>query len=187
MDSIVKQGERHIDPNHTPSKLLKYRLTNMKKEYSVKLNSIVLTIIASIGLVSWSYISKPSPTLTVTENCSIDQVSNAGLANSNFKTTRGEVFYVSGWMANPDTNEIPKKIKVVITDEKGSIFQSKEGLVEKQRVDVGNFFNNNAIENSGYVIKLDSISEFGKYRIQIIGEYEESLTACSKIIELLVN
>ena len=160
----------------------------MMKKFLKSPNSIlVAVIVSSIGLVSWSYISKPSPTLTVSENCSIDQVSNAGLANSNFQTTRGEVFYVSGWMANPDTNEIPKKIKVVITEEKGAVFQSKEGLVEKQRVDVGNFFNNSAIKKSGYVIKLDPISEFGKYRIQIIGEYDESLTACSKTIELVVN
>jgi len=77
---------------------------------------------------------------------------------------------LDGWLAkSTEKGEVPNALYAVLASENGEYFFSE--LKKKRRLDVGAFFNNPSLDNSGYETLLDIEGLKGRYNMKLA--YEE--------------
>ena len=77
----------------------------------------------------------------------------------------------------------PDDVMIVIADSTGQIYTSKSGK-PKSRPDVASAYKKPGMENSGFEILMENVSEPGTYTITMQGKFKDDILVCSRAYTL---
>lgn len=146
-----------------------------------------LALAASLILTSCGF-GKQTVAATILPSCSLDSISGAVQdAMGNYSTSVSTPdLILRGWVANGLAGESPDEVTLVFADSLGKIVSHASGP-GLSRPDVANVYQKSGMDNSGFEILMENVSEPGTYLITMQGKFKNDNLVCSKAYNLTAS
>jgi hypothetical protein len=120
-----------------------------------------------------------TPTMAVTNDCAIDNITNAQRSGNAFDASLGSKVHVQGWAADSRTGAGAERVTVVLVGQDGKLWPVGSGPANGQRPDVAKVFNKPGMATSGIFIE-SSLSGFpaGTYEVHLVESFKDRTYAC---------